>query len=151
LIASNIIGLGIAVVSGQWLDDFLVTRALPENFTSIIIIASLISFIVPYSSSMITNLISEMMAVDLRKILVEKYFSQNYEIYNNVNTGKMFTIFTNDVNQIKDIVSRIVNSLISAIIMLIGSTILMLYFNARLAFAVFIVIPLILFVAFFII
>ncbi len=151
LIASNIIGLGIAVVSGKWLDDFLVTRSLPEDFTTIIILASLISFIVPYASSMITNLISEMLAVDLRKILVEKYFSQNYEIYNNVNSGKMFTIFTNDVNQIKDIVSRIVNSLISAIIMLIGSTALMLYFNAKLAFAVFVVIPLILFVAFFII
>lgn len=151
LIASNIIALGIAVISGKWLDDFLLTRTLPENFTIIIIVASLISFVVPYTSSMITNWISEMLAFDLRQLLVEKYFSQNYEIYNAINSGKMFTIFTNDVNQIKEIVSRIVNSLISALIMLVGSTVLMLYFNSRLALAVFIVIPLILFVAFFII
>lgn len=151
LIASNLIALGIAVVSGKWLDEFLVTKSLPENFITIIVISSIVSFIVPYTSSFISNAISEIFAFDLRKILIEKYFTQNYEIYNNIASGKLFTIFTNDVNQIKDILSRVINSLISAVIMLIGSTALMLHYNSKLAISVFIVIPLILVIAFFII
>ena len=93
--------------------------------------------------TIISVYISERVAKDLRADLIQKILSQPISFVNKRQSSDLFTNITSDTEQVKDIISQGFASIFSAIIILIGSVILLFNINVRLAFIAIVTLPLI--------
>jgi ATP-binding cassette subfamily B protein len=93
--------------------------------------------------TIISVYISERVAKDLRADLIQKILSQPISFVNKRESSDLFTNITSDTEQVKDIISQGFASIFSAIIILIGSVILLFSINVRLAFIAIVTLPLI--------
>jgi ATP-binding cassette subfamily B protein len=93
--------------------------------------------------TIISVYISERVAKDLRTDLIQKILSQPISFVNKRQSSDLFTNITSDTEQVKDIISQGFASIFSAIIILIGSVILLFSINVRLAFIAIVTLPLI--------
>jgi ATP-binding cassette subfamily B protein len=93
--------------------------------------------------TIISVYISERVAKDLRTDLIQKILSQPISFVNKRESSDLFTNITSDTEQVKDIISQGFASIFSAIIILIGSVILLFNINVRLAFIAIVTLPLI--------
>ena len=93
--------------------------------------------------TIISVYISERVAKDLRTDLIQKILSQPISFVNKRESSDLFTNITSDTEQVKDIISQGFASIFSAIIILIGSVILLFSINVRLAFIAIVTLPLI--------
>ncbi len=87
--------------------------------------------------------VSERVAKDLRADLIRKIVSQPISFVNKRESSDLFTNITSDTEQVKDIISQGFASVFSAIIILIGSVILLFSINVKLAFIAILSLPLI--------
>lgn len=93
--------------------------------------------------TIISVYISERVAKDLRTDLIQKILSQPISFVNKRQSSDLFTNITSDTEQVKDIISQGFASIFSAIIILIGSVILLFSINVRLALIAIVTLPLI--------
>jgi ATP-binding cassette subfamily B protein len=93
--------------------------------------------------TIISVYISERVAKDLRADLIQKILSQPISFVNKRQSSDLFTNITSDTEQVKDIISQGFASIFSAIIILIGSVVLLFSINVRLAFIAIVTLPLI--------
>jgi len=104
---------------------------------------TLIIFIFTYLQSIIQTYTSEKVARDLRKKLSDKISRQSYAFIQKASPATLLTNLTSDVDAVKLFVSQAVASLASSIFIVIGTTILLLTINWRLALTVIAIIPII--------
>ena len=93
--------------------------------------------------TIISVYVAERVAKDLRQNLIQKILSQPISFVNKREVSDLFTNITSDTEQVKDIISQGFASIFSAIIILIGSVILLFSINVRLAFIAIVTLPLI--------
>jgi ATP-binding cassette subfamily B protein len=93
--------------------------------------------------TIISVYVSERVAKDLRADLIQKILSQPISFVNKREVSDLFTNITSDTEQVKDIISQGFASIFSAIIILIGSIILLFSINVKLAFIAILSLPLI--------
>lgn len=93
--------------------------------------------------TIISVYVSERVAKDLRGDLIRKILSQPISFVNKRESSDLFTNITSDTEQVKDIISQGFASVFSAIIILIGSVILLFSINVKLAFIAILSLPLI--------
>jgi ATP-binding cassette, subfamily B, bacterial len=93
--------------------------------------------------TIISVYVSERVAKDLRADLIQKIVSQPISFVNKREVSDLFTNITSDTEQVKDIISQGFASVFSAIIILIGSVILLFSINVNLAFIAILSLPLI--------
>lgn len=93
--------------------------------------------------TIISVYVSERVAKDLRGNLIQKILSQPISFVNKRESSDLFTNITSDTEQVKDIISQGFASVFSAIIILIGSVILLFSINVKLAFIAILSLPLI--------
>lgn len=106
-------------------------------------IAAIFIFILTYIQSIIQTFVSERVARDLRGKLSAKISQQNYAYIQDVTPGKLLTNFTSDVDAIKMFVSQAIVTIVSSIILIVGTAILLLNINWRLGLVVLLIIPIV--------
>ncbi|HKJ30871.1 MAG TPA: ABC transporter ATP-binding protein [Balneolales bacterium] len=105
--------------------------------------ATLVIFVFTYLQSVVQTYTSEKVARDLREKLSEKISRQSYAYIQKANPSTLLTNLTSDVDAVKLFVSQAVASIASSLFIIIGTTILLLTINWRLALTVIAIIPII--------
>src|ERR687883_719207 len=86
---------------------------------------------------------SQGVAYDLRNALFERIERLSFSYYDRVQTGQLVTRLTNDVEQIRQFAGNGVVQLANAVVMLIGTTVLLLYLDWQLALVALAIVPII--------
>jgi len=105
--------------------------------------AALVIFIFSYLQMVVQTYASERVGFDLRKQLSDKISRQSYSFIQQANPSKLLTNLTSDMDSVKMFVSQAVTSIVSSVFMIIGTSVLLLIINWRLAIPVLIIIPLV--------
>jgi ATP-binding cassette subfamily B protein len=93
--------------------------------------------------SLMQTLVSEKAAFDLRQKLITRISRQGYRFIEDKTPAKLLTNLTSDIDSIKMFVSQVVVSLVTSAVIIIGTSIILLSLDWKLASAVLMVIPLI--------
>ncbi|WP_432707993.1 ABC transporter ATP-binding protein [Pedobacter sp.] len=140
---SNGINLLLPTIIAGAIDDY--TNGLFE-LKSILItfsVAIILVFIFTYLQSVVQTYASEKVAKDLRADLSEQISRQSFNYIEQANPSKLLTNLTGDVDSIKSFVSQAIVSIASSAFLIIGSSILLLMINWRLALIIIAIIPII--------
>jgi ATP-binding cassette, subfamily B, multidrug efflux pump len=86
---------------------------------------------------------SQGVAYDLRDALFERIERLSFSYYDRVQTGQLVTRLTSDVEQIRTFAGSGVVQLANAVVMLIGTTVLLLYLDWQLALVALAIVPII--------
>jgi ATP-binding cassette, subfamily B, multidrug efflux pump len=86
---------------------------------------------------------SQGVAYDLRDALFERIERLSFSYYDRVQTGQLVTRLTSDVEQIRAFAGSGVVQLANAVVMLLGTTVLLLYLDWQLALVALAVVPII--------
>ncbi len=86
---------------------------------------------------------SEKVGLDLRKKLSDKISRQSFAFIQEANPSKLLTNLTSDMDSVKMFVSQAVTSIVSSVFMIVGTSVLLLIINWKLAIPVLFMIPLI--------
>lgn len=100
-------------------------------------------FVFTYAQSLFQTYTSERVARDLRANLAEKISRQQFVDIQNVGPGKLLTNLTSDIDAVKMFVAQAVVNIVTSIFLIIGSSVILLMIDWRLALPVLAVIPLI--------
>ncbi|WP_160711033.1 ABC transporter ATP-binding protein [Chitinophaga solisilvae] len=103
--------------------------------------AALVIFIFTYVQNIIQTYASEKVARNLRTQIAEKISRQSYAWIEQSNPSKLLTNLTSDVDAIKLFVSMAIVSIVSSVFIIIGTSILLLTINWKLALVVIAMIP----------
>ena len=106
-------------------------------------IAVFLIFVFAYLQTIIQTYTSEKVARDLRTRLSDKISRQSNSFIEQVNPSKLLTNLTNDVDSIKLFVSQAMVSIISSAVIIVGTSVLLLTINSRLALCIIAIIPII--------
>ncbi len=105
--------------------------------------ASFVIFIFTYLQSIVQTYTSERVARDLREKLSDKISGQSYSFIQESNPSRLLTNLTSDIDSVKMFVSQAVSSIASSIFIIVGTSILLLTINWKLALTVIAIIPII--------
>lgn len=142
-IASNALGLAVPKIIASAIDTY---GSGAFNLPNLIIefgIVAIFIFFFTYLQNIVQVYASEKVARDLRTALSVKISLQSHAYIEAVTPAKLLTNLTSDVDSIKTFVSMAIASIISSIFLIVGSSILLLLINWKLALAVLTVIPII--------
>jgi len=105
--------------------------------------ASIVIFVFSYLQMIVQTYASEKVGFDLRKKLSDKISRQSYSFIQKANPSKLLTNLTSDMDSVKMFVSQAVTSIVSSVFMIIGTSVLLLVINWKLAIPVLMIIPLV--------
>lgn len=91
--------------------------------------------------NVLSSITSEKIAAELRRQLIEKISRQSFTYVNQVTASKLLTNLTADVDAVKQFINQGIVFAFAAVVQLIGSIILLLSINWRLAIPVLLTIP----------
>jgi len=140
---SNGVNLLIPQIISKGIDTY--TAGL-FSFRSVItefLTAAFVIFLFTYLQSIVQTYSSERVARDLRTRLSEKISSQSYSFILKTNPSKLLTNLTSDIDSIKMFVSMAVATIFSSIFMIVGTSVLLLTINYKLAVPIIAIIPII--------
>ena len=106
-------------------------------------VAIVFVFIFTYLQSIVQTYASERVARDLRTKLSDQISRQSHSYIEAANPSKLLTNLTGDVDSIKTFVSQAIVSIASSAFLIIGSSILLLMINWKLALIIIAIIPII--------
>ncbi len=151
--ASNILSLFVPKLSARVIDsvDFsalghagnIATSTgyvWPSSLTLLLVLA-LITLVIAVVQIYLSTYFSEKVALDLRHKLTAKISSQSFGYISDSTPGRLLTIVTSDVDAVKNVISQGLVTLLGALVTLIGSAILLMTINLRLALYTLSVIP----------
>ncbi len=99
--------------------------------------------ILTYGQSLMQTYTSERVARDLRSQIIAKISEQDYAYIERVTAAKLLTNLTSDVDAVKTFVSQAIASIVSSVFLILGTSILLLLINLKLALAVLLIVPII--------
>lgn len=142
-IVSNGLSLTIPSIISNAVDRFTAGTSNLRLTVILFIAASAGVFVFTYVQSIVQVYVSERVARDLRDRLIKKISEQDYAYVQRVTPAKLLTHLTSDVDAVKNFVSQAVASLISSAVLILGTSVLLLRINVRLALVVLAVVPVI--------
>lgn len=107
--------------------------------------ATFVIFLFSYMQTVVQTYTAERVAFDLRRRLSDKISGQNFSFILKANPAKLLTNITSDMDSVKMFVSQAVSTIVSSVFIIIGTCILLLLINWRLALPVIAIIPVIAF------
>jgi len=137
----NGVNLAIPKIISHGIDSFTDGHYVLKMVILEFLIASLIIFVFSYLQSIMQTYASERVAFDLRKNLSDKISRQSFSFIQTSNPSKLLTNLTSDMDSVKLFVSMAVTTIISSIFIIIGTCVLLLTINWRLALPVIMMIP----------
>ncbi len=102
---------------------------------------TLFLFFLVYAQNIAQIYASERVAQDLRAELIAKISEQDFSTVETLSSAKLLTNLTSDVDGVKTFISQAIASIVSSIFMILGSGVLLLLMNWKLALAVFLIMP----------
>ncbi|MBC7476296.1 MAG: ABC transporter ATP-binding protein [Candidatus Sericytochromatia bacterium] len=142
-ILSNGINLALPKIIAHSIDSFSSNNLVIYNVAFEFIAASTIIFILMYLQGITQTYISEKVARDLRENLAAKISRQSYVYIQETNPAKLLTNMTSDIDNVKLFVSQAIVNLVASFLLIIGSSVLLLMTNWKLACFVLLIIPII--------
>ncbi len=112
--------------------------------------AALIIFVFTYLQSVVQTYASEKVGRDLRTRLANKISTQTYSFVLKTGPSKLLTNLTSDIDSVKMFVSMAVVTIVSSVFVIIGTCVLLVMMNWRLALPILLSIPLIGFTFFYV-
>jgi len=109
------------------------------------LVATFIIFLFSYLQTIVQTYTAEKVAFDLRQRLSDKISAQNFAFIQKANPAKLLTNMTSDMDSVKMFVSQAVSTIVSSVFIIIGTSVLLLLINWRLALPVIAIIPVITF------
>ncbi len=140
-LATNGLNLILPKIIAQGIDVYVQTHAVLTTVLWEFFWVALGTFIFAYLQSIAQTYASEKVARDLRTKVVAKIAKQSYTYIQEVTAGKLLTNLTSDIDNIKNFVGQAFVSIISSAFLVIGSAVLMILIDWRLALAVLATLP----------
>ena len=109
------------------------------------LVATFIIFLFSYLQTIVQTYTAEKVAFDLRQRLSDKISAQNFAFIQKANPARLLTNMTSDMDSVKMFVSQAVSTIVSSVFIIIGTSVLLLLINWRLALPVIAIIPVITF------
>lgn len=142
-LVSNGINLILPKIIANAIDAFNNASLVINNVALEFAGASIVIFIFMYIQGIAQVYVSEKVARDLREKLADKISRQSYLYVQKANPAKLLTNMTNDIDNVKLFVSQVIVNLVASFLLIIGSSVLLLMINWRLASIVLLSIPVI--------
>ncbi len=154
LVSFTIIGNGVNLVIPKiisyGIDSFTDSNYDLSNVLILFLMAAFAIFLFGFLQQIYQTKASEKVAYDIRESLFDKISRQSYLFVQQSNPSKLLTNLTSDIDAIKMFVANAVTSIISSLIIIIGTCILLLSINWKLALIVISIIPIISFAFYFV-
>lgn len=142
-VSSNALNLSIPKLISRTIDQFTTGDFAIETFVVTFLGTALFISIFAYGQSIIQTYASEKVARDLRTKLAGKISEKNVADIQKITPSQLLTNLTSDIDAIKLFVSHAIVAIVSSVFIIIGSAILLLSINWKLALAVLLILPLI--------
>jgi ATP-binding cassette subfamily B protein len=142
-LVSNGANLLVPKIISRGIDAFTGGHFSYKTVVTEFLVASLIIFVFTYLQSIIQTFTSERVGRDLRTRLADKISRQSYAYILKTNPSKLLTNLTSDIDSIKMFVSMAVVTIFSSVFMIIGTCVLLLMINWKLAIPIIATIPVI--------
>ena len=147
LIVMALLGSGINILIPKIIAHGIDTFSAKQfEFRTIILeflIAASAIFIFTFLQNILQTYASEKVAKDLRSRLSDKISQQTYTYVLKSNPSKLLTNLTSDIDSVKMFVSQAFVTIISSVFVIIGTSVLLIMINWKLALAVLAIVPLI--------
>lgn len=142
-IFANGLGLLIPKLIGGGIDSFTTTQSFPSELIlpSALITAGI--FIFGFAQNLMQTFASEKVAQDLRSELADKISRQDNTTIDKFTPSVLLTNLTSDIDAIKTFVAQALSGIISSLLLIIGSSILLIITDWKLALVVLLIIPII--------
>ncbi|MBZ4189094.1 ABC transporter ATP-binding protein [Niabella beijingensis] len=140
---SNGLNLVIPKLIQTAIDDFSHSRFELRRVLIYFAGASVLILVLTYLQSLVQTYASEKVARNLREQLAAKISRQTHAFIQETGPNKLLTNITSDVNAVKTFVSQAIVNIISSIVLIVGTSALLLSINWRLGLMVLGVIPII--------
>jgi len=140
---SNGVNLLIPKIISKGIDSFSAGQYSAKTVVTEFLVAAFVIFLFTYLQSVVQTFSSERVALDLRKRLSDKISRQNYSYILKANPSKLLTNLTSDIDSIKMFVSMAVATIFSSVFMIIGTCVLLVMINYKLAIPIIAIIPII--------
>ena len=140
---SNGVNLWLPKIISHGIDAYTQGHFVLKTVVTEFLAASLIIFIFTYLQSILQTFASEKVALDLRTRLSDKISQQSYSYILKANPSKLLTNLTSDIDSIKMFVSMAVVTIFSSLFMIIGTCVLLIMINYKLAIPIITIIPII--------
>jgi ATP-binding cassette subfamily B protein len=145
LIILTLLGNGanliIPKIISKGIDSFNEGHFIIKSIILEFLAAALVIFVFSYLQSIMQVHASEKVARDLRRKLSEKISRQTYSYVLKASPSRLLTNLTSDMDSVKMFVAQAVSSIVSSIIIIVGTSILLLRINWRLALTVIAMVP----------
>jgi len=135
--------LVIPKIISQGIDAYTNGHFILRTILTEFMIAALVIFVFSYLQSIVQVYASERVALNLRKDLSDKISRQSFSFIQTANPSKLLTNLTSDMDSMKMFVAQAVSTIVSSVFIIIGTCILLLTINWRLAIPVIMMIPII--------
>ncbi len=147
LIIMALLGSGInilipRIIAGA-IDDFASNQFDTEAVILKFMIAAGGIFIFTFLQNIFQTFASERVARDLRRKLSDKISHQSYTYVLKSNPSKLLTNLTSDIDSVKMFVSQAVVTIISSVFVIVGTSVLLIMINWKLALTVISIVPVI--------
>ncbi|MGH2638025.1 MAG: ABC transporter transmembrane domain-containing protein, partial [Rhabdochlamydiaceae bacterium] len=142
-VLANFVGLLAPKIIAQGIDGYTKGNFVVNDLLIEFSLVAIFVFIFTYLQSIMQTYASEIVARDLRALLVDKISQQNYAFVMRVTPAKLLTNLTSDVDAVKMFVAQVIGTMIASIVLIIGASILLLVTNWQLGLAVLLIVPII--------
>jgi ATP-binding cassette subfamily B protein len=147
LIIMALLGSGVNIlipkIIAHGIDDFSSSRFKAVSVVIQFLSAAAAIFIFTFTQNILQTYASERVARDLRTKLSEKISLQSYSFVLKSNPSKLLTNLTSDIDSVKMFVSQAFVTIVSSVFVIIGTSVLLILINWKLALAVISIVPVI--------
>lgn len=140
---SNGVNLLVPKIISKGIDSFSAGTFSLKTVVTEFLIAAFVIFLFTYLQSVVQTFSSEKVALDIRKRLSDKISRQSYSYILKANPSRLLTNLTSDIDSIKMFVSMAVATMFSSAFMIIGTCVLLVMINYKLAIPIIAIIPII--------
>lgn len=137
----NGLGLILPRINARAIDSLQTGTYNKEDFLILFAGLSTLILALGIALNILGNITAEKIAAALRKDIIFKISKQSFSYINSVSTAKLLTNLTADVDAVKQFINQGLVIAFAAIVQLIGSAILLLIINWRLALPILLAIP----------
>jgi len=140
-IVSNAFNLVVPKLMSHAIDAYTQGHFVLNTVVLQFLVVAVLVFILTYAQNGVQIWTAERVAKDLRSRLAAKISEQSFAWVEQLTPAKLLTNLTSDVDAVKLFVSQAIASIISSLFLIVGSSVLLISINWRLALAVLGVVP----------
>jgi ATP-binding cassette subfamily B protein len=140
--AANVFTLFVPGLIARGIDNFVAGQfEITTTLLELGAIAIIVGFFTAWQN-VLQTIVSEQVAMDLRGTLADRIAGQGYRFIEDKNPARLLTNLTSDIDSIKLFVSLVIPTLVTSVVVIVGTSVILLMLDWELAAIVLLVIPL---------